>query len=203
MPADQTSIEPPKKSLEVIALRIGMHPIVFSVMTIVGVGALVFFFGFAPMVKMTQAGGSASVVDAKGRNDAAASSLEAQKKLVGLAGTLTAHDRDLLAYALPSEEDIPTLTVILRSLAVRSGARLATMDIAKATTPEAGAAGGQPSIISSQITLGLELVTYDRFKLVLSTIENSLRIFDIQNMTYTPSTGSLSLQLKTYYLNSL
>jgi hypothetical protein len=151
------------------------------------------------MVRMLQSGGSASVTDAQARNRVAQNALDGEKKLAASAAAISADDQALLAYALPAESDTPGLAIILRALAVKSGVKMSSFEIS-----EQAASGTAPATVGLvSITLSLDLVSYDRLKLVLTNIEDSLRIFDLENYAYSPSTGSVSINFTSYYLNNV
>jgi len=153
------------------------------------------------MVRKLQSGGSASVSDAQNRKLGVENSLESEKKLVNLAKSLTAKDRELLSYALPLEQQIPELSVIMKSVAIASGVKMTSLDIAQAS--QSSGEEGSQALGRLQVTVSLDLVTYDRLKIILTNTENSLRLFDLRSMTFSPSTGSVNMQFDTYYLNSI
>lgn len=182
-----------------VVLRIGKHPVAYAVLVMLAVGALVFFFAIVPFTRMLQNGGKASITDAQNRLQSAKNVLEAQKKLVDTATALTAKDRANLAYAVPAEPDIPGLYIIFNSLAARSGVKLSSIDMAEAAeaAPEQG---DLQSVGKLRISVSLDQVSYDRLKIVLTNVEGSLRLFDIRGWAFSPSTGSVSMQMDAYYL---
>ena len=201
MPVVPASQQEQKKPFSVAVMRIGTHPVVYSVMIIAVTSLLLFFLVAVPMVRKLQSGGSASVSDAQNRKLGVENSLESEKKLVNLAKSLTAKDRELLSYALPLEQQIPELSVIMKSVAIASGVKMTSLDIAQAS--QSSGEEGSQALGRLQVTVSLDLVTYDRLKIILTNTENSLRLFDLRSMTFSPSTGSVNMQFDTYYLNSI
>jgi hypothetical protein len=189
-----TSRERPSR---VVVLRIGSHPLIYSVVVILAVGAAAFFLAVVPLVRMIQPGGKAAVEDAQAALTTAQNTLAVQKKLADAASSLSTDERDMLAYALPATPDAPGLSIILKSLANASGLKLSSFDISE-PPPTDGAA---TSVGTAEISLALDLVTYDRLKIFLLAAENSLRLFDLKTLTFSPGTGSAGIQLQTYYLN--
>ena len=181
-------------------LRIGSHPLVYSIMFIVAVGALVFFLGIAPLVRMLQTGGKASIGDAQNRNNIAQDTLNAENKLASAADAVSPDDQALLAYALPTDPDVPGLAIILKSLAAKSGVKLSSFDIS-ASPPGGATAASEVGEVA--ITMTLDMATYDRLKLILLNTENSLRIFDLKSFAFSPATGSVNVELTSYYLNNI
>jgi hypothetical protein len=196
----QSSASSREKSTAVAVLRIGSHPLVYSAAFILITGALVFFLAIVPLVRMLQSGGKASISDARERNRVAQNTLDAEKKLADAASSLSAADRDMLAYALPAEPDAPGLVVIMKSLAIASGVKLTSFDVSTPSTSEGSVASAAGQAI---ITASLDLVTYDRLKIFLTNMENSLRIFDLKSLSFSPGTGSASIQVVSYYLNNI
>ena len=181
-------------------LRIGSHPLVYSAAFILITGALVFFLAIVPLVRMLQSGGKASISDARERNRVAQNTLDSEKKLADAASSLSAADRDMLAYALPAEPDAPGLVVIMKSLAIASGVKLTSFDV---STPPSSEGSGASAAGQAIITASLDLVTYDRLKIFLTNMENSLRIFDLKSLSFSPGTGSANIQVVSYYLNNI
>jgi hypothetical protein len=200
MSADRLSNSAREKPFAVAVLRIGSHPLVYSIVFIAGVGALVFFLGIAPMVRMLQTGGKASVGDAQNRNNIAQDTLNAENKLAGAADAVSPDDQALLAYALPTDPDVPGLAIILKSLAAKSAVKLSSFDI---SVSPSGSATAVSDVGQVAITMTLDMATYDRLKLILLNTENSLRIFDLKSFAFSPSTGSVNIELISYYLNNL
>lgn len=188
------------KSTTTLTLRIGSHPIVYSVMAILAAGAVLFFFAVVPLVRMLQPGGAASVSDAQAKSDAIRLQLNSQKKVIGSVAAISESDRKLLAYALPAEADTPGLSVQLHAIAVKSGLKLSSLDM---SIPAAvsGEAGGAPlSVQPLDITMTLDNVSYDTMKLFLTNMQNSLRLLDVRTINFAPSANSISVEARTYFI---
>ena len=197
MSADRSSRISQDKPFAVTVLRVGSHPLVYSIAVVLAIGVLVFFLAVVPLVRMLQNGGKASIPDAQARNSVALNSLNAEKKLAGAAVALSSDDYALLKYAMPDEPDAPGLAVILKSLALRSGVKLYAFDVSEPPSEADASTSGRV-----EITMALNLVTYDRLKLVLMNLENSLRIFDLKSFTFSPTAGSMNVEFNAYYLNN-
>jgi hypothetical protein len=198
-PAQVKSIE---KSSPSMIIRIGSHPIVYSVTVILAVGAAVFFMAVAPMVRTLQPGGSASLSDAQAKNRSAQEKLDSQKKLIEAVNVIPQADRSLLAYALPNIPDAPGLAIQLNSIAIKSGVRMSGVDVAAGSVSTSGEEGSSQQLVKPlDIAYTVEKITYDKLKILLSSLESSLRMFDILSLSFSPSSGSISLELRTYYLS--
>lgn len=198
--SDLRSAAPREKTFTVAVMRIGSHPFIFSVFIIITIGVLVFFLAVVPLVRMLQSGGKASLVDAENRNRIAQSSLDTEKKLADAALSLSTEDRNMLAYALPLEVDAPGLVVMMKSLALASGVKMSTFDVAEPPTESGEAAGAVGRAI---ITTSIDMATYDRLKIFLTNTEVSLRLFDLKSLSFSPASGSANMQFITYYLNKI
>jgi len=197
--ADRESTTTREKPFAVAVLRIGSHPLLYSIVTILAIGALVFFLAIAPLVHMLQTGGAASKSDALARNNTAQNALAAQKKLTDAALSISSADREMLNYALPDAPDAPGLAVIMKSLAAAAGVKLTSFDVSEPSASDGSSSG---AVRQAEITIALDLVTYDRLKIFLTSLENSLRIFNLKSLTFSPANGSAGLQIESYYLNN-
>lgn len=184
-----------QKATPVLVLRIGSHPVVYAVMVVLAVGAALFFFSITPAVKALQAGGKASIVDARVKMDEAEKRIGAQKKLVENAALVSEEDRKLLSFALPTEQDIPGLYIQISNILRVSGLRFTGMDVSEAPDDP-----NQKLVKGLNISVSLDGVTYDQVKLLMNNFENSLRMMDLHEVSFTPSSKSASLSLRTYYL---
>ena len=126
--------------------------------------------------------------------------------------------------ALPKEIDLPNLLVLVESLISSSG--LITQDIdvlaskpivrrAAAQTTSQSAGGISPRFLSAPTeedrghavaTIAFSMLgTYESFKAFLQDAERSLRIFDVETISFSsPASGqsavfSFSMKMKTYY----
>jgi hypothetical protein len=124
---------------------------------------------------------------------------------------LDKNDVDTANLVLPGESQIPELFVMMdqlgRDMDLRvsriafsgQGQTVATASPGIATTP---ATGGQLKRLG--ITLGLDYgdgISYGRFKEILSTLEQNIRIMDLNNVSYDASQQAITLNLNTYYLH--
>jgi Tfp pilus assembly protein PilO len=190
------------KTTTTLTMKIGSHPIVYSVMVILAAGAVIFFFAIVPLVRLLQPGGSASVSDAKAKNEAVKSRLDSEKKVIGTVATISESDRRLLSYALPAEADTPGLAVQLNAIAVKSGVKLSSLDM---TVPAeaAGVATGMPlSVQPLDIVMSIDNAPYDKMKIFLFNLQNSLRLIDVRTLTFAPSADTVSVEARTYFITS-
>jgi hypothetical protein len=197
MPAEPAKIV--EKKSPSLTIRLGMHPIVYSVATILAIGSLVFFFAITPMVRMLQAGGSVSVADAQARSLAAKEGYDSQKRLVDAVAAISKDSRDLLAYALPDAPDAAGLAVQLNSIAIKSGVRMMGIDAA-ASPVTSGSTTVPQTVKPLSIAYTVDGISYDKLKILLSNLEYSLRIFDVMSLNFSPTAATVSMQLRTYYI---
>lgn len=190
------------KSASTLTLRIGSHPVVYSVMAIVAAGAVFFFFAVVPLVRLLQPGGAASVADAWTKNEAARLLLNSEKKVIGNVAAISESDRHLLAYALPPEADTPGLAVQLNAIAVKSGIKLSSLDMTIPASVSGVAGGAVLSVQPIDIIMTLDNASYDTMKIFLANMQNSLRLMDVRTISFAPSANSVSVEARTYFIIS-
>lgn len=193
---------PEEKNISAFVLRVGSHPAAYSVTAILAIGAVVFFLAIVPLTRMLQPGGSASVSDAQSQNEAAKAKLESQKKVVNAIAKIDEDQRKLIAYALPDEADTPGLAIQINSLVSQSGLKMTSIDMT-AASGDSDSLSGQ-SLAALNVVIAVEGITYENLKVILSNIEKNLRPLDVRTLNFSPSTGgttSITLEMKTYYVN--
>jgi len=98
---------------------------------------------------------------------------------------------------IPSDPDIPGLFVQIDAIASKNKMLLHSVDTAvdeKNVTPL-----GRKSI---RISISVEGGDYNSFKQFLSDLERSLRLFDIQQVSFTPPGGNYGLIMDAYYYST-
>ncbi len=123
-----------------------------------------------------------------------------------------------LKTILPTDANFPDLFVILEDLATKSGLTLVSVAISptvEVSGAEGGAAAPTAKLDPNVKTLDISVTVgngqnYSQFKTLLTAIEDSLRIFNIQSLTFTlpneakpgeaVSGATWTLNLRTYYL---
>jgi len=187
------------RPVSAFTLRLGSHPAVYAVTLLLAVGAATFFLLVVPAVRALQTGGDASVADAKDRYQAAADRLAAQKKVIDAASGLTEEQRNLLAFAVPAEADTPGLSVLLHAIGGSVGARITNLD-ASGQTASGDTSDVPVALAPVELAVSADNVSYAQMKLLLAAIDNSLRLMDVRSMNFAPSSSSVSLQIRAYYL---
>ncbi|MFH1235854.1 MAG: hypothetical protein V1685_02860 [Parcubacteria group bacterium] len=106
----------------------------------------------------------------------------------------------LLSRALPSSKDVPQLMIEIPKFFESQGFQVASMNF---TESAVDFGDDKPREALKQLNVTVEIngvSSYSFFKLMLSTIEDSLRFFDLRSITYAPFSTRYSLTLITYYL---
>ena len=106
-----------------------------------------------------------------------------------------------LSRALPLSKDIPQLMIEIPLFFESKGFPVASMSFTESVVDFGG---DNPREALKQLDVAVEIGginSYPTFKLMLSTIEDSLRFFDLRSVIYTPSTTAYTLTLITYYLD--
>lgn len=103
--------------------------------------------------------------------------LETTRKAISQFNNISRGDLDIVESALPAEADLPNLFVLMQSLIASSG--LVGEDI-KVTEIDRG------------LDIGFSLRgSYESFKQFLAGAEKSLRIFDVQTITFSVDTSEI------------
>ena len=137
--------------------------------------------------------------------------------LLSTINSVSKEDNDRISEAMPTGPHSGDLLVFLENLSIKHGVTLRRVDL---TAPQDAKAGGEqktsqprPGVAPvktenstiREFPISLEIVgTYDTFKAFLGDIEHSLRIVDIQSITFsspslTDSRMNFSLRGKTYF----
>ncbi len=120
-----------------------------------------------------------------------------------------------ISQILPEGKDIPGLIVQLEALVRKNGLNITSIDISdvkdnvsrKDTAASATPAGLQELSINLVVTGG----TYNKFKELIKSIEQNVRLFDIISLGFTPlpddesgqaPSDSFGFNIKTYYISS-
>ena len=119
-------------------------------------------------------------------------------------------DRDRVEKMLPKGFEQEELFRELEAIILRKGLLLISLGISsgkvspslRRNMPQAGKAseGGLADIGKVKITMEIAGVDYKSFKALLATIESNLRLFDIEQLSFSPDGKTVSLSLNTYYL---
>lgn len=155
--------------------------------------------------------------------------LQATKALVAKYQQFNTEDLEKLRNILPDEPDLPTLFVQVEALALAAHLNLNSVgfaDLAPSTTTTAPATQGLPEektveetkpipvVQAAELPAGIKHLNvnftvsggqgYGNLKDFLATIESSLRLLDIQSLSYAPDLGgeqeeSYQIRALTYY----
>lgn len=112
-----------------------------------------------------------------------------------------------LSIMLPPEKDVPSLFIEMEALARESGLALNSIDVAQAgaVSITAGVAEGSATLNIKKLNINLKIQgidSYDRLKLFLGNVEKSIRILDLNSLSYSPAQDSYGISLVTYYQGS-
>jgi Tfp pilus assembly protein PilO len=122
--------------------------------------------------------------------------------------TFSADDTARLEEILPDNVDNIHLIIDINSIAARHGLSLKNVDLGTvsngATAASAGAVGSSGSAIGS-ISLGFTVsASYDDFLAFLQDLEHSLRVIDVEKISFSPATTGLTdynFTIQTYWLH--
>lgn len=155
-----------------------------------------YFLLFMPKIGPLLAGGSldTAAIEARIADDEAylkqiAASAQTFKKL-------NPERKEKLQAIVPLQPGVPDIYVQLDALARAHDLVLVSVDAVpdeKTVSPT-----GRRIVRSAINVVG---GTYEQFKLFLSDVERSLRVFDVQTVVFTPGSSNYGLVLRAYYLD--
>jgi len=113
---------------------------------------------------------------------------------------ITEADRQRLAIALPSGPDEPELLVQLEALFREAGVALKKMSISPGgTTAAVGTdqATSLPPTVPEGAEASFSVADYGMLKSTLQMVSQNLRLFEVSQLSYDPTTGAVTMTLTT------
>lgn len=193
-----------------------------AVVLLVGLGYLLFI---GPQVSAVRQYGAVDLSAENKRLTDRADYLTRLKDMLQRYDALDQTDLARFSRLLPTEADFPDLFVIVEDLVSSSDLELVSLSISPGSATTGTAPNGETNPYASLAQRGdLKVLnlsisvsggqSYDHFKAFLEKIENSLRLFNVQSLTFSPaqatqasrmestSNSGYSINLQTYYLAS-
>ncbi len=130
----------------------------------------------------------------------------ARDQLLSRRNTFSSDDVRKLERILPDNVDNIRLIIDIDNIAARYGLQVKDVALGQtsATPGSQTASVGQGSQVVGTVDLGFAVsATYDNFMAFLQDLQRSVRIVDIESITFSAGTGDLNtygLQIKTYWL---
>ncbi|MDO8518518.1 MAG: type 4a pilus biogenesis protein PilO [bacterium] len=129
-------------------------------------------------------------------------------KLLAQRSTFATSDIGKLQHVLPDNVDNIRLIIDINNIAARHSLSLTNValgDVSQSQSVASIAAVGQSSSPVGSVTVGFSLVAnYDDYLAFLQDLEHSLRIVDIEKMSFTVATANLNtytFTVRTYWLH--
>ena len=173
------------------------HPALYGFFLVFAILAGAFFGLIVPAVRALQIGGAYSQSDLDQKISEAQAKLDVENKTMNALVSLSDADRAKIEYALPGEPDSPGLLAQIAAVVRAGGGTLGSVDFSLAAADPLSAAG--KGIGAVDISMNINGMDYNKFKILLNLIEYNLRIIDVKNFVFSGSAASLSLNLRTYY----
>lgn len=131
--------------------------------------------------------------------------LEKLKSLQTEYTKLNAKDLESLKHLLPVGEDIPGLFVQAEALAKDNGLALQNIGVNQpaVSTDKSGKVVKKESAGVGTLSLSMTLTGgsgYEGLKSFLDSLENNVRILDVESVNFSPDGQNYSVNAKTYYL---
>ncbi|KPJ85506.1 hypothetical protein AMJ57_02905 [Parcubacteria bacterium SG8_24] len=170
-------------------------PVVTVLAALLYAGAA-YYLLFVPKLGQIVGGGEFDTTAIRQQVSDTRSRLEALKEAFSAYSKLNPEHVQRLKRIVPDDADIPGLFVQIDNLARKRGMVLVSVD-AVVDDKAASLVGVKPVRISVNIAGG----DYERFRLLLSDIELSLRLFDVQSIVFTPTSENYSMLMNAYFLD--
>jgi hypothetical protein len=188
-----------KNGLSGFSQSLARHPVLYGSFLVIIVAAGAFFGLITPAVRSLQTGGTSSVSDLDQRISDAQAKLNSENQLINALVSLSADDRSRIDYALPSDPDSPGLLAQVAAIVRAAGGTLSSVDFSLATDDSLSTSGTGNGTGAVDVSMNVNGMDYNKFKILLDNIEINLRIIDVKNFVFTATANSLSLNLRTYY----
>ena len=170
-------------------------PVITGILA-VAFAAAGYFLLLVPKIGPLMAGGEYDFTTARAQIADDEAYVGKMKNALTAFAKIDAEQKLQVASIMPTEADIPGLFVQLDDIARSNKMLLRSIDTAvdeKNVSPL-----GRKTV---RISIGVEGGTYDQFKVFLTDIERSMRIFDVQQVMFTPPGGNYGLVLRTYFID--
>ncbi len=139
------------------------------------------------------------------------------RELISVYNSISEEDKNKVATILPTESYQDNFFTNIENLISDMGFKLNYLRI---ETEEEKEKSKAKKIITSEekenillsknqnigamnLSFGISGINYSNMKKIISSIENNLRIMDVTNLNYSPDSGELDLEIKTYYLKDI
>jgi len=168
--------------------------------------ASIFYFILKPKYNKVRYGGSSNLQTHEELISAQEIYLDKLKNLQKNFQSLEKIKIDKMFNILPTDKDIPSLFVQLEDIAQINGLSLTSIDMVEKEeitiirSAEELEKQLAPGIKQLQINLSMQNGNYDKMKNFLSSIENNLRLFDIETLNFNKDALEFDVNLITYYL---
>ena len=112
-------------------------------------------------------------------------------------------ERERLSLALPATFQLPELLYNLQAIVKEAGLTLESVNISQVTVKEERGKSNQsviPGLAKVSLRVTLANSGYQSLKAFLRLTERSLRLLDVQDLSFDPTKQQFSLRLQSYYL---
>lgn len=176
--------------------QLNAHFTIYAIATVLIVLLAGFFFLVNPEIEKVRSFGALSLEQSRHQRDQVTESLRLVRSTVAAYQVLNAQDIAKLQAVLPSSADLPAMFVEVEALALSSGLRLSNVSFLQAAAQRKAAAGttasAKPSVLAGIQQMQVNFTVtgghgYANLKNFLATLESSVRILDVQSLSYTPA----------------
>lgn len=175
--------------------------VILTVAVVLGGGYLLVI---APKLSTIQGSTSRDVAEKQARLQEQEEESQALRSLEENLKTVSAAEQRRLEAVLPSAAELDDLYIQFTDLAASLGLSMTSLEFSdagsSATAEEKQNVGGDIQTVGVTFSVdGVE--SYEALKTLLTTLQDNLRILDMNSLAYSPGTTQYSLTLKLYYFD--
>lgn len=178
---------------------------VFAVVTVLVLLTAGFVIVINPEISAIRSFGLVRLQQTRADRNDVAESLRLTRSVVESYRLVSVQDSAKLQSVLPSSSDLPAMFIQVEAIALSAGLRLNNISFTTtaparrsgATTPQSAPPGFQQLQVTFNVTGGRG---YPSLKNFLATVESSVRLLDVQSISYSPQKTS---DEETYVINAV
>lgn len=191
-----------------IAQQLNQRFTIFATLTVLIFLTVGFILVINPKISEIRSFGIFNLQRTREQRDDVAESLRLTRSVVGSYNAINMQDSEKLQSVLPTSADLPAMFIQVEALALGAGLRLNNVSFTTASTVRSGTK--TTKVDEKEIPSGLQQMQvnftvsgghgYASLKNFLGTLESSVRLLNVQSLTYSPvQTG----EEETYTITAL
>lgn len=189
-----------------IIQQLSQRFLLYATLTVLIVLTAGFVAVIKPKIADIRTLGIARLEQTRAQRDGVAESLRFTRSIVESYRVINAQDIEKVRSVLPTSADLPAMFIQVEAIALSAGLRLSNVSFTLATPGRSGASSEtaketSPGFQQLQVTFTVAGGRgYASLKNFLSTMESSVRLLDVQSLSYNPVKAG---EEETYTINAI